>query len=295
MTASTAKFTIAGDAYANLGYDALKNAELELQLEDQPALDVRSCVYSVVAQSLDAPNIAELGAPGSAGASPSTPGGALEITMPTTAGHSYLIRCTINGGRNSLGLHDATYTRERIVAIRDGTGTRRIVPSESTQYDATNGWTEAVNDAIAKLTALGFDNRSVYGVAGRQSNSNDTKKVIGTIILPLGDVANGYPSEDRALTFEAVLSTTDAGNTTKCDLYNLTTLSVVGSELTSVSTTGQQLTTTITSEVGTSLDEDTTNIIQVRVAQTTTDAAEQAIVDVARINVDYVAQDGTPS
>jgi hypothetical protein len=284
--ASNADFTLDGDPFANLGFDTTAAASVAMQLEDSPALDVRSTNFRVVAKSISAGTIAELGDPGDAGASPSpNPQSALSITMPSGHG-SWLVQCQVNGGKNARGETVAEFTKQRIIAVRFGPGLREIVPPESTQYDATHGWSEAINGALGLLTSAGFANRSQAGIAGRQENVNDTLTTKGGIILKLGTA--GLPAAGRTLELEALLSTTDAGNATRADFFNLTTSQVVGSVLTSASLTPARVTLDVTGEVGSSLLDDTVNIISVRLAQTSTDAAQRALCDLARVNVDYI-------
>ncbi len=149
--ASNADFTIDADPFANLGFDAAALQVLALKLEDSPALDVRSTNYRVIAKSLNAGTIVELGDPGSAGASPSpNPQDELDITMPAGKG-SWLIQCQINGGKGFVGgkaVPVAEFTKLRIIAVRSTEGLREIVPSENTEYDGTFGWTEALTDLI---------------------------------------------------------------------------------------------------------------------------------------------------
>ncbi|MEE9395195.1 MAG: hypothetical protein V3W41_22110 [Planctomycetota bacterium] len=153
--ASNADFTIDGDAHANRGFDALNSEVLTLQIEDSPALDVRTTVFSVVQKTLGAPDIAELGAVGGAGASPSpNPQDGLDITMPAAGVQSYIIRCQINGGKDTGGNTIAEWTTEREVAIRTSNNLRKIVPVETDQYDPTYGWTESWNDGIDLLASV---------------------------------------------------------------------------------------------------------------------------------------------
>lgn len=287
---SNADFTIDGDAFANLGFDTTQGTVVALQLEDSPALDVRSTSYRVVQQSAGSDNIPELGAPGSGGASPSpNPQDALNVTIPATGDPGiWIVQCQINGGKDALGAVVPSFTKERAIVTRIGGGLRKIAPAESTQYDAIYGWTEAFNSAIQSLAGTGFGARPLVGVAGRQASDSIVETTVGSLALRLGDVVRGLPASGRTITLEALLQTTSAAVGAQVDFYNHTTSQVVGSVLASVLTTGPELVELdVTAEVGTSLLEDTINLIAVRLRQTNLNAAERAYVDFANIDVSY--------
>jgi len=139
--ASNAEFSIDGDPFANLGHDAINSEVLTLALEDLPALDVFKTVWEVVQKTEGAPDIAELGAIGGGGAQPTpTPQDTLDITMPAAGTHSYI-----------LG-----------IAIRNAAGLRKIPPAETTQFDATYGWSASFSEAVdatPATPAVTVDNR----------------------------------------------------------------------------------------------------------------------------------------
>jgi hypothetical protein len=163
-------------------------------------------------------------------------------------------------------------------------GTRApILLAISTEFVATS--TEVGGLTHVTLSAVG-GGRHEYGIAGRQTNNNDTPTVRGALVLSLGTA--GLPTLGRTLELEAIISTSDVGNATLVDFYNLTTSQVVGSALTlAASLTPGRVTLDVTAEIGTSLSEDVDNVIVVRIYQTATDAAETAICDMARINAGY--------
>lgn len=138
---SGAEFTIEGDPYANLGFDAANGAVLSLVLEDTTY--VRKVVFSQVQKSKDAPDLVFSPVSGQ----PATPGGAVTVTMPAAGGHTYILRCQINDGTSADASKIAAWTKERAVAVRIG-GYRKIAPAESTQYDATNGWAGAFDELV---------------------------------------------------------------------------------------------------------------------------------------------------
>lgn len=148
---SSANFTCNGSPSSARGYVATAGAALALQLEDQPALDVQSCVYSIVGRSKGAP---ALTLPN--GGIPSTPAAALTVpAMPARPlgrhAYAYRIRCQINGGKavpGASGKPDWTVTtKDRIVVVRSAVAdVRKVVPGETQEFDPTNGWTDLLND-----------------------------------------------------------------------------------------------------------------------------------------------------
>jgi len=176
--ASNAEFSIDGDPFANLGHDAINSEVLTLALEDLPALDVFKTVWEVVQKTDGAPDIAELGAIGGGGAQPTpTPQDTLDITMPAAGTHSYIIRCTINNGvSQATGSPVASFTAERGIAIRNAAGLRKIPPAETTQFDATYGWSASFSEAVdatPATPAVTVDNRVARfdGIAGNVQNT----------------------------------------------------------------------------------------------------------------------------
>lgn len=133
--------------------------------------------------------------------------------------------------------------------------------------------------------SLGTTLRRALGIAGRQTNDNNTPTTKGALVLKLGTA--GYPTLNRTLELEAVLSTSDIANAARVDFFNSLTSQVVGSVLVSASLTPVRVTLDVTAEVGTTLTDDAINLIVCRVFQTATDAAELAICDLAQINVGY--------
>ena len=152
---STARFKIrnittggAWSAFASGGFDANEGDVLEVQLEEQPALDIYACAFATTVASKAAPALAFA----TAGV-PTTPAAALRITVPSLSGGaaSWSITCTTNNGASVVGPGGrpdfAANRKTRIVAVRAG-GRRKIVVGESTEYDAVYGWTGAQNDDV---------------------------------------------------------------------------------------------------------------------------------------------------
>ena len=146
---SGAEFSIDGDAYANLGYDASPSQVLDLVLEN--TTDVRMVVYSVVQKSAGAPDIVFSPASGQA----ASPGATVQVTMPASGIHTYIIQAKVNGGTSSDAKLVAAWTKQRAVAIRGAKSSlRKMVPVESTQYHPTEGWSTVINDLVDAVEAL---------------------------------------------------------------------------------------------------------------------------------------------
>ncbi len=138
---SGAEFSIDGDAFANLGYDAAHNQVLDLQLEGEPT--ARKVVFSQVQKSEGAPDLVFSPADGQ----PVTPGGVVQTTMPADGAHAWIVRCQVNDGIDASAEKVAAWTKERAVVIR-ADGKRKICPAESTQYSGTYGWSTAHNELV---------------------------------------------------------------------------------------------------------------------------------------------------
>ena len=160
---AAADFLINGSPPGAIGFDAQPGDVLELKLASAPALDSARVLYSVVIASLDAPELVFDPPTGR----PSTPTGTVKITLPPKGVHSYELQCEVNEGRNARGLLDPGFTRQRIVAIRSAlAGLRKLLPAESTQYDA-RGWSDEQNREVDQVEeALGSIGGNVLAGAG---------------------------------------------------------------------------------------------------------------------------------
>ena len=147
-----ADFLINGSPQSNLGFDALAGDTLVLQLASAPALDSARVAYSVVIGSLKAPDVVFDPPNGH----PATPTGQVKVQLPPKGVHSYLFQCEVNEGRNTRGELDPEFTRQRLVGIRSPlAGLRKMLPAESTQYDA-RGWSDEQNREVDQVEeALG--------------------------------------------------------------------------------------------------------------------------------------------
>lgn len=154
---SSAKFTISTTASSPKGYNAVADEVLNLQLETQPPLDTRSCVYSMVKKvpaGAPSPTFSNGGVP-----TPSV-GSIVTCTMPGAGAGmvGYLLRCQTNGGEGVI-LADGTTsfaqnTYERFVVILGtSSGLRLMFAGESSEY-SEDGWAELVNDLALKIETL---------------------------------------------------------------------------------------------------------------------------------------------
>src|SRR5262245_20870687 len=160
-----ADFLIDGSPQSQLGFDATAGQTVALTLASAPALDSARVAYSVVIESLDAPAVVFDPPDGR----PATPTGVVKATLPPKGVHSYLFQCEVNEGRNARGELDPGFTRQRIVAIRSPlAGLRKMLPAESTQYDA-RGWSDEQNREVDQVEeALGSIGGNILAGDGLQ-------------------------------------------------------------------------------------------------------------------------------
>jgi hypothetical protein len=122
--------------FADAGFDAEPGDEIELQLEDTPALDIWQTVFTCEDRS--AGRAAPTFDPSSGEAA--TPTSAVSMTLPASERGAWWIQCQTNGGEAALdaqGRPDLTvHTKARIVAVRtENLGLRHPLAGETTQYD----------------------------------------------------------------------------------------------------------------------------------------------------------------
>lgn len=103
-------------------------------------------------QSTGAPELVLVGATSGQRVSPAAgPSGQITCELPASGSHSWILRSIINGGQRLMPggqtVDDASLIHERLIAIRDDNGARKIVPTETTQY-SDDGWTDAVNAVL---------------------------------------------------------------------------------------------------------------------------------------------------
>lgn len=150
---ASAKFSIEGSPFSDAGFDVgPESLTVSLQLES--GLDVRTCVYQVIATSLGAPALTWPSGPGASFA-PDPPSAAVPVTLPAGA-HWYAIRCTVNDGQpqvlNGGQLDYSDTAKTRILGVRTPiTGLRKILVVETAEYDPTRLWTSAQNQMVDAL------------------------------------------------------------------------------------------------------------------------------------------------
>lgn len=139
----------AWSAFSDRGFDCDHGDELEVQLENQPALDVRTGVFSSVGSSKDAPDLTY-----SSSGVLATAASTITITVPAASpgmtADSWIVRSQTNGGEAVLvnGRNDWTVnTAERMICVRSG-GLRKIIATERDQYSESGGWADAQNEVI---------------------------------------------------------------------------------------------------------------------------------------------------
>lgn len=117
--------------------------------------------------SKSAPELTLVGATSGQSVSPVNLTSAITTTLPSSGSHSWILRSVVNNGVNADGSVNPEYVRERIVAIRSSSGGRKVVVTETTQYEQ-DGWAGAIGEGIGAATgdADGFLSRNVYVNAG---------------------------------------------------------------------------------------------------------------------------------
>lgn len=156
---SGALFSIEGDD-GNAGYQASAGQTLTLRLRAQPPVGVNTVLFQVWNPAGADPTLgiaanpprASKGAPtltlvGSTEGSAVSPSGGVDgtvtVEMPGSGGHSYLIRCVVNGGYrqlpNGTQVLDPTLIHERGVWTAPAAGVRKAIATEVNQFEA-EGW-----------------------------------------------------------------------------------------------------------------------------------------------------------
>lgn len=107
--------------------------------------------------SKGAPTLTLEGATSGQAVSPLTVDGAVSCELPGSGSHSWIVRCVVNGGRrqlpNGATVVDPALTFERGVWIPTANGARKVVITESTQFEL-DGWAGALADFIGAPGAL---------------------------------------------------------------------------------------------------------------------------------------------
>lgn len=152
--ANLARFTINATPSSSPGFDGSVSQALTFALESVASL-VQQWTLSVTdvndttspASSKSAPPLSLVGATTGQKVNAATPASSITTTLPASGVHSWIVRSQVNGGKNPDGSVNPDYTAERMVVIKTGSGLRKIVYAESTQY-GTRGWADAQNDLI---------------------------------------------------------------------------------------------------------------------------------------------------
>lgn len=149
-----ARFLVNGSASTPGGYDATNGQGLTFALEASSSL-ISRWTLEVYTPSDSAAPLASKSAPllsligGTTGqkVDAATPAASITSTAPASGAHSYVVRSSINGGRDALGKPDPNLVFERMVVVRSAGGKRKIVASEGTQYEQA-GWAGAQNEEV---------------------------------------------------------------------------------------------------------------------------------------------------
>lgn len=147
------------------GYSATNSEVLTIGLRASPPVGVNSVAFQVFdADGFDpdlgiaanppraskgAPELTIVGATNGQTVSPATVDGTVQITLPSSGVHSWILRCVVNGGvrqlPNGTAVADPTLIHERGIYIPTGLSTRKIVCTEVAQFEV-DGWAGALSD-----------------------------------------------------------------------------------------------------------------------------------------------------
>jgi len=147
---STARFKIrnlttagAWSPSTDAGFDAAEGDELELQLEDAPALDVYLTIFSLEDKSDGRTDPVFDPVSGEA----ATPTSGVSMTLPASEHGTWAIQCQANGGGDGSAEEAAQYTFVRYVAVRTpNLSLRHPLAGETTQYKDPDGWAVAIQE-----------------------------------------------------------------------------------------------------------------------------------------------------
>lgn len=161
--ANFARFKIETSPSSDGGFDATAAATLNLQLEGTPAGVVQRTTFQVYSAgevnpplaSKSAPLLTLVGASSGQKVDAATPGAVVQTVMPSSSlgGHSWVVRCLVNGGIDTNGRINPDYVFERLVTIRSTNGLRKEVLAEATAY-SQRGAADAQNEIIDSLAGV---------------------------------------------------------------------------------------------------------------------------------------------
>lgn len=149
------------------GFEAVNGETYTLRLRQQPPIGVDSVLFQVwdpagsnpllgiaanpPRASKSAPVITLEGASSGSAVSPATLDGSVSITAPASGGHSYIVRCVVNGGKRTLTngkqVVDPTLIHERGFFVRTALGSRKIVCTERQEFEV-EGFAGALSDMM---------------------------------------------------------------------------------------------------------------------------------------------------
>lgn len=160
---SSARFKIrnlttagAWSAFDDAGFDCAPSDVLEVQLEDTPALDINTTVFTWTSKSDGRTDPVFDPVSGTA----ATPTSAVEITMPNERG-TWALTCRTNGGEavlDSNGRADLTVnTKVRFVAVRTANlDLRHPLDGERSEYQPGAGYAVSLQELMDAVDPLGI-------------------------------------------------------------------------------------------------------------------------------------------
>lgn len=155
-----ARFVIEGSVAGvspaeNRGFDAAAGEGLAFRLEDGASNRVQSFQIQVYSPTntnsprctKGAPLLTLVGKTSGQSVEAATPSADITTTMPGSGVHGWMVVATVNGGVNADGVVDPNYRFARMVVMRTGAGTRKMISLEATEYQP-EGWAEAYNELV---------------------------------------------------------------------------------------------------------------------------------------------------
>lgn len=161
---ASALFDVNADG-GNQGFQATNAQVLTLRLRQQPPIGVNTLLFQVFdpagfnpllgiaanppRASKSAPTLTIVGATAGQAVSPVSVDGSVNVTLPGTGSHSWIVRCVVNGGMKTLPsgdqVVDPTLIVERGIWIPTVLGARKVVCTETRQF-SDGGWADALTD-----------------------------------------------------------------------------------------------------------------------------------------------------
>jgi hypothetical protein len=172
------------------GFEGVNGDTYALKLRQQPPIGVTSVLFQVYdpagfndelgiagnppRASKDAPDLTLVGASSGPAVSPATVDGTVAITLPASGGHSYIVRCVVNGGKrqlaNGLEVVDPTLIHERGIWTPATNGLRKAVCTETTQFEI-NGWAGPIAELMDAAGGAGIAAGSYVGQPAQWNGS----------------------------------------------------------------------------------------------------------------------------